>query len=78
MSAADIEAMIKAFGLPGGIIIFVWFLLIKNGGLKTIFRDELREEIEELKKAINGVSEEVHKMSTELAVLKDRSNRKGD
>lgn len=75
MNIADAEALVKAFGLPAGFIVFVWFLLLKNGGLKTIFRDDLKDEIEQLRIAVKGVSDEVHKMSTELAVLKDRSER---
>ncbi len=78
MSGAEFKALIEAFGLPVSIVIAVWFLLLKNGGLKTVFRDEVRDDIDEVKVSLKTVVKDINVIKTELAVLKDRSNRKDD
>lgn len=76
MSGAEITELVKAVGLPGAILLIVAVYVLRNGGIKFIFRDEIKDDLGDLKKAIGELSEEMHVIKTDLAVMKALYNKK--
>lgn len=70
MSAAEFTEAVRAVGLPGAILIIMGVYVLRNGGIKFIFRDEIRDDLGDIKKVIEGLSDEIHAMKTEIAVMK--------
>lgn len=76
MSGAETVELVKAVGLPGTILLIVMVYVVRNGGLKFIFRDEIKDDLGDLKRAMETLSNEMHEIKTDVAVMKALYNEK--
>ncbi len=90
MNAQDLRAIAEAIGWPMAVVLFVGFILAKNGWLKVIMRDDKKDEMENIKERLHALEEdtrslwkqdarkssEIYQVKTDVAVLNDRWSRK--
>lgn len=53
MNAAEFRSLIEAIGLPLALVLFIFFVLVRNGWFKVIMRDEKRDELDALRASID-------------------------